>query len=686
MNPEGLPSPGAVAIRRAAMELLVRDGGDGTNVVRRLLSPVRGLENIGQDDVARAQGNPKQKNDNIKEDAKSDKSFIPPIPIMGGARRQGNEVITPWTGGKPNKGWNGLSEATPKAVHPTQFRPISIGSSTKAQHYRTSGMTPKFSRKHDLLTFQRKLMEHFESYGMDTVTYLPDPTDSQEMVSVVDHHARFTLKEAIAVEETQVRRYDSFDHENIRDAKRFLLNSLDTSLETQMYENCDPDDTFVTYWMNFVLLIGSISTQRFDVMKNRLKDRKLNNYPGQDVQALCSAYLSDYKELHGARMFDHDLIMIMVREIMKGGTEDFRSEIRPLKNKLDRTLMQIRHLSYDKKHRELVREELDIKTVLKKCKEEYRKLKDYGEWPAASHALDSKALNPSYGNMAANQLIHQGQGRDKSKDRCNNCGKVGHWERECPESKKGTSGSRPRTTRPPQRKGNPKGREPGTRGRKPSWPAPGSGESEHRKDNSGKEWFYCAKCKGWTKTHTTEMHKSRSELHESRAHVGMTTVNLDMHPAAFACHQMHTARRDPNRVYISRNPFWNRLLTRFLLIGLIKIVSAGALMLLTHSLLGVGMISVTYGLLGISMISVVDLFAVVGTACSLRRITKHDLHIPHRRYPGWYEQREQRAILSDIRQELCRLLPSEEQPWKCSFVMGETAPTWCDVSSVPSED
>ena len=38
----------------------------------------------------------------------------------------------------------------------------SISSSTKGQHYRKLGVLPKFSRKSDLLTFQRKVAEHLE--------------------------------------------------------------------------------------------------------------------------------------------------------------------------------------------------------------------------------------------------------------------------------------------------------------------------------------------------------------------------------------------------------------------------------------------------------------------------------------------------------------------------------------------
>ena len=84
---------------------------------------------------------------------------------------------------------------------------------------------------------------------------------------------------------------------------------------------------------------------------------------------------------------------------------------------------------------------------------------------------DLKALNRDYGavNVAStkelkklvNALVQQQHNRDKSDDACNNCGKKGHWHRECPElngNKKFNSRNKSARNNPgrrEQKKGNP---------------------------------------------------------------------------------------------------------------------------------------------------------------------------------------------------------------------------------------
>lgn len=104
-----------------------------------------------------------------------------------------------------------------------------------------------------------------------------------------------------------------------------LLDSLDTDLLGQMYENCDESDSFISYWMNLMSIIGSISIERFMKIKETLKARKIQSYPGEDVEAIASGYTADWKKVHSARMYDHSLTLIMLKMIMEAANEDFRS-------------------------------------------------------------------------------------------------------------------------------------------------------------------------------------------------------------------------------------------------------------------------------------------------------------------------------------------------------------------------
>ena len=413
-------------------------------------------------------------------------------------------------------------------MEPTRYRPEGYTSSIKTRTYRVRGLEVKFTKKSDLLTFKRRVFEHLVEYGMDTITYLPSPDNSQKMVSVIHHHARFSVAEAKQAEAEQAKLYDFNDQGNIRDAKKFLLDSLDDSLEKQVYESTNRLDSFIQFWMNLMSIVESISINRFDGIKAKLKSRNIGQYPGQNIVMLCSDYLSDYTDLDNASMYDFTLTMHMLQKIMEAGNEDFKSELRPVRKSLNTQLLKVRHLSYEDQKKMLVDAELDVKNVLKKCKEEYRILLDENKWPAASHAKDSKALNRNYGSAnattkakSANALEKNatGGGKDKSKDSCHNCGLLGHHAYECKN--------------PPKDKGgNTQGRKSqGKPARKPRFPEPKDGESEV-KIEQGKKWMWCAKCRNWTPHHGTAGHVPRAQLKQQQK-ANMARMDLKFHPSAY---------------------------------------------------------------------------------------------------------------------------------------------------------
>ena len=117
-------------------------------------------------------------------------------------------------------------------------------------------------------------------------------------------------------------------------------------------------------------------------------------------------------------MYDFNLTMTMLETIMGAGAgsehaEDFRFPLRAIKAKLHSKLLQTRKLNYADAHKALVNDSLDVRSVLEVAKDEYRRMLDGSQWPAASHAKDSKAMNRNYGSVNAavgsmdvNGLVH----------------------------------------------------------------------------------------------------------------------------------------------------------------------------------------------------------------------------------------------------------------------------------------
>ena len=188
------------------------------------------------------------------------KTFKPVKPTFGDIAEVGTDIWAAWTGGKPKADWSELEDTKPTTITATQYRATSITSQAKSRAYRVAGYATKFTRSSDLQTFEKKIMKHFVAYDMDTITYVENPTDSKSVVSVITNHGLFTLKGGSKLgDKIKKDHFDTYCHENDRDAKEFLMNCLDDELESQLYENCDDDCSFVTLWLNLIHIIRSIS-------------------------------------------------------------------------------------------------------------------------------------------------------------------------------------------------------------------------------------------------------------------------------------------------------------------------------------------------------------------------------------------------------------------------------------------
>ena len=382
-------------------------------------------------------------------------SFKPKEPKFGGLIQTGKDTWAVWTGGKPNKDWTELEDVKPKTIQPNQYRAASISSQAKSQAYRRQGLVIKFTRKMNLQMFQYEVLEHLEDCGMDTVTYIQDPTNKDRVVSIITDHGKFTLNEgSIKGDETALVYYDEYAHSDMKDAKKFIYNSCCEDLKKQLNENCPKECSFVTYWLELIHTMQSVSMERFDSMKDRVKSRKITDYDGENVELIVTDYLADWDQLHSASMYDHNLTLNMLNTILSAGgadNEGFKFPLRSIKIKLEDKLLQVRHLSYEDSCKTMSESKLDVRNVLKAAKDKYRIELDHNRWPAASHAKDSKAMSKNYGSV--NTLVQTVAPKGKSDGGCNNCGAQGHWKRDCPLLKKknkfptGRSGSRFKATR-----------------------------------------------------------------------------------------------------------------------------------------------------------------------------------------------------------------------------------------------
>ena len=369
------------------------------------------------------------------------------VPTMGQfIKVNGTNAII--SGGQPNELWTGLMSPTGSYRSPLQLRTLDKVSA-KDYKYRCEKISNLTISKDSNLVLVGDIMKrHFEEQGIDTITFVPDPASKGNTLCVLSDHAKLTKEEAIELSKKISKRFDFLDWENNGAATSILFNSLDSKLYEKLIKNREADDTFVVTRFRLVDLLYPHSIATFEMYKADLRKRRATDYAGQDIEELCADFDNDYKKL--CYYYDHELTMVMLETIMMAGgdsNEDFRAELRPLKKRLDKALMEIRFLDATTKERYLDKEGLSVSKILEECESQYRYLKSRSKWYPALGVTDNATPKGFVSQVEKDQSIKdlsvaevmtlvtnlQGQRPSgKKKGNCNYCGKPGHWKNDCP--------------------------------------------------------------------------------------------------------------------------------------------------------------------------------------------------------------------------------------------------------------
>lgn len=181
-------------------------------------------------------------------------------PKMGGVTLcDGREVA--YTGGVPLADWSGLD---PKLAAVGYEDPNQLRSEKKPHegfNTRTRGLEQKFGPKTDLRSLCLKIQEHFNSSGMDSIMYLPDP-ESNEVRSVIMYHQRFSVEKAREACDARSAKYDSYDVLNDTAARKFLLASLTSGLRQDVIDEMESSkEPAAVVWMLIIEQLRSTDIQ-----------------------------------------------------------------------------------------------------------------------------------------------------------------------------------------------------------------------------------------------------------------------------------------------------------------------------------------------------------------------------------------------------------------------------------------
>jgi len=447
---------------------------------------------------------------------------------MGDLVKLSKDEWVPWTGGKPNYDWTSLdfSEALRENTSPNQLRGEYAAAAQKGYNYRRTGLTTVFKKNDELQVFVKNVWNHLLDTGMDTIAYLRDPEYSDRMTDVVHGHSRFTVASTKKLSKDQAPLLDKYDRTNDKAARTFLLASLETNLRNRVEEKLEDSDSFAVTWLTFIKSIQSTSIDRFNSLKTRIKARSAAQYPGENLEALARDFRKDAQELETAGQYDHLLTLDMIKAFLLAGgqgNEDYRFNLRPMKQKLETALLDIAYKTKEAANKHMKDEELTYNDVCILAEDTYRLLFDKKEWPPAQNVRDSKAPRAAYVGEVGSTLTeaqvlaliqsHAGPssgGAGKKHGTCHHCKKPGHWKNECPDlkSNKGQSGGD--SGGAGTGGGKQQGRGADGKGGSGGWRTtpPKAGEPETKMVN-GRKFDYCLKCKRWTTTHNTATHTGK---------------------------------------------------------------------------------------------------------------------------------------------------------------------------------
>ena len=459
-------------------------------------------------------------------------------PIMGDLAQTDTDKWLAWTGGKPKVDWTGLEKSTNDYETPNQMRPIY---DVKGYNHRKSGLSDKFNKTDLLIPFKKRVWTHLKDTGLDTISYLPDMRN--DMSCVIYDHSRYTLESVREASKLQVTKYDKYDTSNNTAAVAFLLDSLSPALGETISEKLEETDSFHVVWLQLMNEIQVQTVERLEAIKMEIKSRKPQQYPGQDLDQLAVHFRAGALELYNAGQYEHNLTLSMIKTYLTaGGTdnEDYRFSLRMLKSKLDDELLAIGYMDKTQADDHMIKHKLHYKDINDAATKAYRKQHDRGEWPPAKHLPDSKTPPSGYGaNIMESSktwcgtqaevlamiqeaghgnadkiewtgtqaevlaLIKQEGGGPKTGS-CHNCGKPGHWSRECKEPRQ-------------NRAGNGGGH----------WKkvAPVDGTPTTKVVN-GKTFKWCAKCVRWTTSHDTASHTGKKpDDDKTEANLGLVETS-----------------------------------------------------------------------------------------------------------------------------------------------------------------
>jgi hypothetical protein len=171
-----------------------------------------------------------------------------------------------------------------------------------------------------------------------------------------------------------------------------------------MSERLQDQDSFHVVWMELMNKIQVKIVKRFEALKTEIKNRRPQQHPGQNLQALAVHFRAGALELTNAGQCEHNLTLSMLKICLAaGGTdnEDHQFSLRGLKSKLEGELLATGCMNKAQADRHMVAKKLHYKDInavaTKACRMQFNR----GEWPPSKNCPAPRPPPPGCGANVA---------------------------------------------------------------------------------------------------------------------------------------------------------------------------------------------------------------------------------------------------------------------------------------------
>ena len=141
---------------------------------------------------------------------------------------------------------------------------------------------------------------------MDTIAYLPNTKDPQEMVSIVQYYSQYSLKTTREHYKAAKAKFDCYDVNNDVAAHDFLLDLLEPKLHDMVSEKLKDNDGFLVTWLQLIKSIQMTNIEHYETLKEQVKACCPSQFPGQNVTTLVSTFCIYAHELDNVYAYDHN--------------------------------------------------------------------------------------------------------------------------------------------------------------------------------------------------------------------------------------------------------------------------------------------------------------------------------------------------------------------------------------------